>query len=302
MESDRIHARAARSCARRSTTTTRRAPSRAGSTGWRDNGIPGITRRRHARARPPHPRRGRDARRDLPGRRCREAEARERIAAEPSMVGRDLAREVTIAEPPRLRGRRRRPADRRARHRHQALDRPQLHLARRDARALPVHDAAPTSCWRATPTASSSSPAPATPRRSDYIVDNDPHAARRASRCSASASATSCSRARSGWRRSSSRSATAAPTTRSRTCAPAGSRSPRRTTASRSRGEPGERLRVRPRRGRAHAREPLRRHVEGIRLLDVPAGCVQYHPEAGPGPERLARPVRRVPRRELAHA
>ncbi|MEO8688391.1 MAG: glutamine-hydrolyzing carbamoyl-phosphate synthase small subunit [Solirubrobacteraceae bacterium] len=24
--------------------------------------------------------------------------------------------------------------------------------------------------------------------------------------------------------------------------------------------------------------------VEGLRLLDVPAGCVQYHPEAGPGP------------------
>ena len=24
--------------------------------------------------------------------------------------------------------------------------------------------------------------------------------------------------------------------------------------------------------------------VEGIRALDVPAGCVQYHPEAGPGP------------------
>jgi carbamoyl-phosphate synthase small subunit len=24
--------------------------------------------------------------------------------------------------------------------------------------------------------------------------------------------------------------------------------------------------------------------IEGIRLLDVPAGCVQYHPEAGPGP------------------
>ena len=37
--------------------------------------------------------------------------------------------------------------------------------------------------------------------------------------------------------------------------------------------------------------------VEGIRLLDVPAGCVQYHPEAGPGPARLARPVRRVHRR-----
>ena len=24
--------------------------------------------------------------------------------------------------------------------------------------------------------------------------------------------------------------------------------------------------------------------VEGLRLLDVPAFCVQYHPEAGPGP------------------
>ena len=36
--------------------------------------------------------------------------------------------------------------------------------------------------------------------------------------------------------------------------------------------------------------------VEGIRLLDVPAGCVQYHPEAGPGPERLAVALRRVHR------
>lgn len=26
------------------------------------------------------------------------------------------------------------------------------------------------------------------------------------------------------------------------------------------------------------------RTVEGIRLLEIPAGCVQYHPEAGPGP------------------
>ena len=24
--------------------------------------------------------------------------------------------------------------------------------------------------------------------------------------------------------------------------------------------------------------------VEGFRLLEVPAACVQYHPEAGPGP------------------
>jgi carbamoyl-phosphate synthase small subunit len=26
------------------------------------------------------------------------------------------------------------------------------------------------------------------------------------------------------------------------------------------------------------------RTVEGLVLRDVPAGCVQYHPEAGPGP------------------
>ena len=44
------------------------------------------------------------------------------------------------------------------------------------------------------------------------------------------------------------------------------------------------------RRRRAHAREPLRRHGRGASACSTcPAGCVQYHPEAGPGPERLAR-------------
>ena len=49
-------------------------------------------------------------------------------------------------------------------------------------------------------------------------------------------------------------------------------------------GEPGQRL-------RSELGEAELTHVnlydgtiEGIRLLDVPAGCVQYHPEAGPGP------------------
>jgi carbamoyl-phosphate synthase small subunit len=41
--------------------------------------------------------------------------------------------------------------------------------------------------------------------------------------------------------------------------------------------------------------------VEGLRLLDVPAGCVQYHPEAGPGPnDSLALFDEYL--RELAHA
>jgi carbamoyl-phosphate synthase small subunit len=43
------------------------------------------------------------------------------------------------------------------------------------------------------------------------------------------------------------------------------------------------------------------RTVEGLRLLDVPAGCVQYHPEAGPGPnDSLALFDDYL--RELAHA
>ena len=36
--------------------------------------------------------------------------------------------------------------------------------------------------------------------------------------------------------------------------------------------------------------------IEGIRLLDVPAGCVQYHPEAGPGPNDSLGALRRVHR------
>ena len=38
------------------------------------------------------------------------------------------------------------------------------------------------------------------------------------------------------------------------------------------------------------------RTVEGLTLLDVPGGTVQYHPEAGPGPARRALPLRPLPR------
>ncbi len=113
------------------------------------------------------------------------------------------------------------------------------------------------------------------------------------SRRSASASATSCCAGPSAWTPSSCPSATAAPTTRSRTSRRDGSRSPRRTTASRSLGPGGEQ--------RIEADEAVRwttdfgearlshvnlydRTVEGLTLLDVAGGTVQYHPEAGPGP------------------
>jgi carbamoyl-phosphate synthase small subunit len=96
MESDRIHARAA---------IMRAAVNRADAPGaehawldWlRDNGVPGIdgvdTRALVRHIRDAGAMRGGV----FPGE-MSEAEARERIAAEPSMVGRDLAREVTIGE------------------------------------------------------------------------------------------------------------------------------------------------------------------------------------------------------------
>ena len=164
MESDRIHARAA---------IMRAAVNRADAPGaehawldWlRDNGIPGIDGV-DTRALVRHIREAGAMRGGVFPGEMSESEARERIAAEPSMVGLDLAREVTIAERRIVEGEGRRAAHRRPRHRHQALDRAQLHLARRDARAVPLHDHRRASCWRPTPTGSSSSPAPATPPRS----------------------------------------------------------------------------------------------------------------------------------------
>jgi carbamoyl-phosphate synthase small subunit len=50
------------------------------------------------------------------------------------------------------------------------------------------------------------------------------------------------------------------------------------------RGEPGSRLRTDFGEAELTHVNLYDGTVEGIRLLDVPAGCVQYHPEAGPGP------------------
>jgi hypothetical protein len=107
-----------------------------------------------------------------------------------------------------------------------------------------------------------------------------------------SASATSCSAARSAWRRQ------------------AAVRPPRRNHPGQGRSRRPDRdhlaePRLRGRRARRRrtidADEPVRwstdfgeaalshvnlydRTVEGLELLDVPGGTVQYHPEAGPGP------------------
>ena len=133
MESERIWARAAimRAAVNREDAPERRARLAGLADRLRR---PGDHRRRHPRAGPPHPRRRRDARRRLPGARCAEAEARELIAAEPSMAGRDLAREVTPAARARPTADGGGAADRRDRHRHQGLDRPPPRRARRGGR------------------------------------------------------------------------------------------------------------------------------------------------------------------------
>ena len=108
----------ARSCARRSTTTTRRRAEQGWLSWLSENGIPGIhgvdTRALVRHIRSEGAMRGGIFQDDVPV-----SEARERIDAEPSMVGRDLAREVTIAAPRTYEGDGR-PADRRPRHRDQA--------------------------------------------------------------------------------------------------------------------------------------------------------------------------------------
>ena len=158
-----------------------RARRRAGLAGLAgERGRPGDHRRRHARARAPHPQRGRDARRRVPGadRRGRGARA-------------DRRRAVDGRPGPRARGH---PAERctvhgdgdvriaRDRHGDQGLDRPQPRRPRRAGRAAPVHGDRARSCWRASPTRSSWPTAPATPRALEYVVDTVRDARRHAAR------------------------------------------------------------------------------------------------------------------------
>ena len=305
MESDRVHARAA---IMRAAVNREDAPG--AERGWLDwlrrLRHPGDHRRRHARARPPHPRRGRDARRRLPGARCAEAEARERDRAPSRRWPAATSPARSRPREPPSHGERRRAADRRAST--PASSARSCATSSSAARRVELHPCTTPrrGAARARPRRGLPRQRPRRPGRARLRRRHACASSSASGRCSASASATSCSAARSAWRPSSCRSATAAPTTRSRTSRPAGSRSPPRTTASRSSGPGGARddrrrragaLGDRLRRRRAHAREPLRPHGRGAaRCSTCPAARVQYHPEAGPGPARLALPVRPVPR------
>ena len=82
------------------------------------------------------------------------------------MAGQDLAARGHARARSPATARRRRPADRGDRHRHQGLDRARAGRARRARGAAPVHDQRRRSCSPTTPTRSSSPTAPATRRRS----------------------------------------------------------------------------------------------------------------------------------------
>ena len=239
----------------------------------------GHHRRRHARARPPHPRRGRDARRDLPGgdgARPRRASAIARRADDgrprPRARGDARASRGSIAgdgDGPRI----------------VALDTGikrsiirNFIAARRDARAVPVHDARPTSCSPATRTGSSSCPAPATRRRSTT-------SSTRSARCSARKPVFGICLGHQLLSRAAGLETFKLPFGHRGANHPVKDlRTGRIAITSQNHGfavagEAGAAARVRPRRGRAHAREPLRRHGRGHpaarrprRLRPVPPG------------------------------
>ena len=167
MESDRVHARAA---IMREAVDAEDAPGAEGGLARlarATDGVPGITGV-DTRALVRHIRDAGAMRGgDLPRRHGARTRRAALIAAEPPMTGRDLAREVTPREPRVIRRRRlaargssrSTPASRRSIIRNFTQRGATLEL-------LPCDTPADGGCSRAAPTASSSSPAPATPRRS----------------------------------------------------------------------------------------------------------------------------------------
>ena len=230
-----------------------------------------------------------------------EREARERIDAEPSMVGRDLAREVTIAEPRTFEGEGDGP-------RIAALDTGIKHSIVRNFTSrgatlelYPCTSGRRRRCSTGDPDGIFLVPGPGDPAALDYIVDTVRALIGRKPVFGICLGHQLLSRAvgLETFKLPFGHRGANHPVKDLRT--------ERIAITSQNhgfavRGEPGTRL-------QSDFGEAELTHVnlydgtvEGLRLLDVPAGCVQYHPEAGPGPNDSARPVRRLPRRSSPSA
>ena len=206
------------------------------------------------------------------------------------MAGADLAQTVTPREPIELDGRR--PAHRRDRHRDQALDHPPAARARLpdDAAALRRR---PGRRPRRRSRPRLPRQRPRRPGRARLRRRDGPRAGRQEAGLRDLPRPPAALPGRRPRDLQAARSATAAPTTRSRTSATG-----RIDITSQNHGfavaGPGGESRI-------ESDEPVRwetdfgaaelshlnlydRTVEGLVLLDVPGGTVQYHPEAGPGP------------------